>query len=64
MSGRSPNRREYDYKDLNALRRVTTRQGKINARRRAGNDAISQRRAKLAIKHARYLALLPYVGGE
>jgi small subunit ribosomal protein S18 len=66
VSPRSRDRRapELDYKDLDALRRVTSRQGKLHGRRRAGTDATSQRRAKLAVKRARFLALLPYVGGD
>jgi small subunit ribosomal protein S18 len=37
--------------------------GKVLARKRAGNCAAFQRAVKDAIKRARFLALLPYVGG-
>ena len=51
-----------DYKDLNSLMKLTSAQGKIFSRRRSGNCAWHQRSAKIAIKYARYLALIPYVG--
>ena len=35
--------------------------GKINARKRTGADAMEQRMLARAIKRARYMALLPYV---
>ena len=49
-----------DYKDVNTLRRFVSEQGHINSRRRTGTCARHQRRLTLAIKRARYLALLPY----
>jgi small subunit ribosomal protein S18 len=53
---------EIDYKDLNSLMKLTSSQGKIFSRRRSGNCAGHQRSAKRAIKYARFLALIPYVG--
>lgn len=52
----------YDYKHVPVLQRLTTQQGKMFSRKRAGNDAWSQRKLKREIKRARFLALLPYVG--
>ncbi|MFG0316780.1 MAG: 30S ribosomal protein S18 [Planctomycetota bacterium JB042] len=52
----------YDYKNVSVLQRLTTQQGKLFSRKRAGNDAWSQRKLKLEVKRARFLALLPYVG--
>ena len=49
-----------DYKDIGMLRRFVSDQGQIDARRRTGTCARHQRRLTLAIKRARYLALLPY----
>lgn len=49
-----------DYKDVNTLRRFVSDQGQIDARRRTGTCARHQRRLTVAIKRARYLALLPY----
>ena len=49
-----------DYKDIGMLRRFISDQGQIDSRRRTGTCARHQRRLTLAIKRARYLALLPY----
>lgn len=49
---------EVDYKDFNALRKLTTLHGKIFSRKRSGNCTTHQRQLKVAVKRARYLALL------
>ena len=49
-----------DYKDIETLERLLTHRGKIYSRKRSGNCAGCQRKAKTAIKRARYMALLPY----
>ena len=49
-----------DYKDFGKLRRYVSDRGRIEPRRRTGVCAKHQRRLALAIKRARYLALLPY----
>jgi small subunit ribosomal protein S18 len=49
-----------DYKDIETLSRLLTHRGKIYSRKRSGNCAGCQRKAKKAIKRARYMALLPY----
>ena len=49
-----------DYKDVNTLRRFISDQGQIDSRRRTGTCARHQRRLTLAVKRARFLALLPY----
>ena len=51
---------EIDYKNVSRLRRYVSERGRIEARRRTGVCAKHQRRLALAIKRARYLALLPY----
>ena len=53
---------EVDYKDIGTLSKLTTNQGKIFSRKRSGNCARHQRSTKRAIKRARFLALMPYVG--
>jgi len=53
---------EVDYKDLASLTKLTTQQGKLFSRKRSGNCARHQRSCKRAVKRARFLALLPYVG--
>ena len=49
-----------DYKDVSRLRRYVSDRGKIEPRRRTGICAKHQRQLALAIKRARFLALLPY----
>ncbi|MFA5627327.1 MAG: 30S ribosomal protein S18 [Thiohalomonadaceae bacterium] len=49
-----------DYKDLNTLKAYVTESGKIVPSRITGTKAKFQRQLALAIKRARYLALLPY----
>jgi small subunit ribosomal protein S18 len=51
-----------DWKDLATLQRLCTGQGKILGRKRSGNSAKFQRKVKMAIKRARYMGLLAYVG--
>lgn len=53
---------EVDYKDTPRLSKLTTQQGKMFSRKRAGNCAKHQRSAKRAVKRARFLALMPYMG--
>jgi len=53
---------DVDYKDLGTLSKLTTQQGKILSRKRSGNCARHQRSSKRAIKYARFLGLMPYVG--
>jgi small subunit ribosomal protein S18 len=52
---------ELDYKDVALLQRFVTAQGKMFSRKRSGLDAHAQRVLSLAIKRARFLALMPYV---
>jgi small subunit ribosomal protein S18 len=54
--------RQVNYKDESTLRRFVTEQGKILPRRMTGTCARHQRQVALAIKRARYLALVPYTG--
>ena len=49
-----------DYKDIDVLQKLLTNRGKIFSRKRSGNCAGCQRKAKTAIKRARFMALLPY----
>ncbi len=52
-----------DYKDEKLLGRFLTDRGKILPRRLSGVTARHQRQLAVAIKRARYLALLPYIKG-
>ena len=51
-----------DYKDVNKLRKYITEKGKILPRRQTGTCARHQRERATAIKRARFMALIPYVG--
>tara|TARA_B100000949_G_scaffold107646_1_gene95624 strand:+ start:450 stop:689 length:240 start_codon:yes stop_codon:yes gene_type:complete len=51
-----------DYKDIASLQKLTTKQGKLFSRNRSGNCAKHQRMVKVAIKRARFIALMPYYG--
>lgn len=51
-----------DYKDSNMLHYFITERGKIIPRRISGSCAKHQRELARAIKQARTIALLPYVG--
>lgn len=53
---------EVDYKDVPVLSKLLTQQGKLFSRKRSGNCARHQRSCMKAVKRARFLALLPYVG--
>ena len=52
---------DIDYKDVATLQRVTSAQGKLFSRKRTGLNAEGQRRMALALKRARFMALMPYV---
>jgi small subunit ribosomal protein S18 len=51
-----------DFKDSKFLEKFMNDQGKILPRRITGLTAKNQRRVVEAIKRARYMAMLPYVG--
>ena len=54
--------RDVDNKDLSLLRRYLTEKGKIRSRDKSGACRRHQRRVAVAIKRAREMALLAYVG--
>ncbi len=51
---------EVDYKDINILKEFITENGKIIPARITGTKARYQRQLSVAVKRARFLALLPY----
>jgi small subunit ribosomal protein S18 len=51
-----------DYKAYDMLRRFITEDGKIRPRRQTGTCARHQRELARAIKRARHLALVPFIG--
>ena len=50
-----------DYKDPRGLQKFTSERGRIMPARISSISARKQRALALAIKRARYLALLPYI---
>lgn len=50
-----------DYKDVGVLNKYVTERAKILGRARTGVCARHQRGITIAIKHARHVALLPFV---
>ena len=62
VDGARPRPMYVDYKDLELLKKFVNRHGKIVGRRKTGCTAASQHAVTQAIKRARFMALLPYVG--
>ena len=62
INGERPRPMYIDYKDMELLGKLINRQGKIVSRRKSGCTAISQHAVTKAVKRARFMALLPYVG--
>jgi small subunit ribosomal protein S18 len=54
--------REVDYKNVSQLRRFISERGKIRSPRMTGACRKHQRQIAVAIKRAREMALLPYIG--
>lgn len=50
-----------DYRDIRILERFLNDRGKLLPNRITGVTAKGQRRLEVAVKHARHLALLPFV---
>ena len=51
---------EVDYKDLNILKEMISENGKLIPARITGTKTRFQRQLSVAVKRARFLALLPY----
>lgn len=56
--------KEPKYSDVEVLRRYLSDRGRIIGRTRSGLCAKDQRKLTRAIKHARHLALLPFIGSH
>ena len=54
--------KDIDYKNVKALQRYVSEKGKISASRVTNLSAKKQRALALAIKRARFLGLMSYVG--
>jgi small subunit ribosomal protein S18 len=53
-----------DYLDAKALQRFVNDQGRILPRRITGASSLQQRRIAEAVKHARHLAIMPFVAHD
>lgn len=62
VDGKRPRPMYVDYKDLDLLNKLTNRHGRIVGRRKTGCTAASQHAVTRAIKRARFMALMSYVG--
>ncbi len=51
-----------DYKDIETLRKFMTTSSKLMSRKRSGTNSQEQKALKIAVKRARFLALIPYAG--
>ena len=52
----------FDYKNIYPIRKYLSEKGKVMPRRISYISMKRQKELALAVKRARYLALLPYVG--
>lgn len=53
--------RDVDYKNATLIKRFTSSYGKIAPTKRSGLCSKHQRKTAMAIKRARFMALLPYI---
>lgn len=51
------------YREIDLIRKFLTSSSKLMSRKRAGTDTQEQKALKLAVKQARFMALVPYRGG-
>jgi small subunit ribosomal protein S18 len=56
--------KEVTYKDVYQLKKFTSVRGKMISTEKSGVCHKHQRQVKLAVKRARYMALLPYASNE
>ncbi len=62
VDGKRPRPMYVDYKDVELLKKLINRHGRVVGRRKTGCSAASQHAVTSAIKRARFMALLPFVG--
>jgi len=54
-------KKSIDYKDIKILEKLITERGRILSTKISGTCSKHQRKVAKAIKHARFLGLLPYI---
>ncbi len=57
----SNNIKYIDYKDIDLLRKFLAPSARMLSRKRTNVTAKNQRKLSIAIKHARFMGLLPFV---
>lgn len=62
VDGHRPRPMYVDYKDVELLTKLVNRHGKIVGRRKSGCSAVSQHAVTAAVKRARFMGLMPFVG--
>ncbi len=62
VDGHRPRPMYVDYKDVELLKKLINRHGRIVSRRKSGCTAASQHAVTRAVKRARFMGLLAYVG--
>lgn len=62
VEGARPRPMYVDYKNVELLKLFINRQGRLVSRRKTGCTAVSQHEVATAVKRARFMGLLPYVG--
>lgn len=62
VDGERPRPMFVDYKDVELLKKLVNRHGKIVGRRKTGCTAVSQHAVTQAVKRARFMGLLPFKG--
>jgi small subunit ribosomal protein S18 len=60
VDGARPRPMYVDYKDVELLKKLVNRHGKVVGRRKTGCTAVSQHAVSIAIKRARFMGLLSY----
>ena len=62
VDGERPRPMYVDYKDVEFLKKLVNRHGRIVGRRKSGCSAVSQHAVTRAIKRARFMGLMPFEG--
>jgi len=62
VDGQRPRPMYVDYKDVELLKKLVNRHGRVVGRRKTGCSSVSQHAVSEAIKRARFMALLPFKG--
>ncbi|MEK9184844.1 MAG: 30S ribosomal protein S18 [Patescibacteria group bacterium] len=55
------NIKHVDYKDVDILKKFLNPHGRMLSRKKTGLNAHFQRKLSIAVNHARFIGLLPYV---